>query len=329
MIQQYKEAGVTVSGSTINDWHNRTCDLLHPLYNALRRHLMKSSYIHCDESAFSVYNEEQHKVQNVSIWALSDALGPDVLFQYKLGKKNNEIARSLLKLYNGTVQTDASALYEQFEKDPTKVMLGCWIHCRRYFIAGLAENEAAAKTAIAAINRLYTIEHDADIAGLSIEERKEKRQKEACPVIKDIETWLYTKVGIYPEKSPMAKAVNYALTHMTKLARYVNDGRFRPDNNDIEEVIRPLKVGLNNYGYCHNHDAAYRAAMIYSFIATCNKADVNPREWMEDVMPQMKGIARTTSHLWRSCFQVNGRRLIRNSTRWSTTRPRRNTWPPS
>ena len=31
--------------------------------------------------------------------------------------------------------------------------------------------------------------------------------------------------------------------------------------------------------------------MIYSFIATCNKADVNPREWMEDVMPQMKVIA--------------------------------------
>ena len=50
-------------------------------------------------------------------------------------------------------------------------------------------------------------------------------------------------------------------------------------SNDIEVVIRPLKVGLNNYGYCHNHDAAYRAAMIYSFIATCNKVDVNPREW--------------------------------------------------
>ena len=103
---------------------------------------MKSPYIHCDESAFSVYNEEQRKGQNVSIWALSDALGPGVLFEYELGKKNNEIARSLLKSYNGTVQTDASALYEQFEKDPTKVMLGCWIHCRRYSIAGLVEDEA-------------------------------------------------------------------------------------------------------------------------------------------------------------------------------------------
>lgn len=41
-----------------------------------------------------------------------------------------------------------------------------------------------------------------------------------------------------------------------------------------------MKVGLNNYGYCHNHDAAYRAVMFYAFIATYNKADVNPREWM-------------------------------------------------
>ena len=66
---------------------------------------------------------------------------------------------------------------------------------------------------------MYTIEHDADIAGLSIEERKEKRQKEAYPIMKDHETWHYTTVGIYPEKSLMAKAVNYALTHMPKLVR--------------------------------------------------------------------------------------------------------------
>ena len=47
----------------------------------------------------------------------------------------------------------------------------------------------------------------------------------------------------------MAKAVNYALTHMPKLARYVNDGRFRPDNNRIEEVIltRPFCEKIKEY----------------------------------------------------------------------------------
>ena len=47
---------------------------------------MKSPYIHCHASSFRVYNEEQHNVQKVLIWALSDALGPDVLFQFELGK---------------------------------------------------------------------------------------------------------------------------------------------------------------------------------------------------------------------------------------------------
>ena len=50
----------------------------------------------------------------------------------------------------------------------------------------------------------------------------------------------------------MAKAVNYALTHMPKLARYVNNGRFRPDNNDIEEVISHLEknylIILDDFG---------------------------------------------------------------------------------
>ena len=71
---------------------------------------------------------------------------------------------------------------------------------------------------------------------------------------------------------------------------YIKDSRYRLDNNDVEAVIRPLKVGLNNYGYCHNHVASYRAAMMCSFIATCNKADVNPREWFIDIMPKLKGI---------------------------------------
>lgn len=288
VLQQYKEAGVTISSSTINEWFNMVCDLMNTLYNVLRRHLFKSTYIHCDESAFSVYNEGSHKVQNASIWAMSDARGPDVVFQYEYGKKNCEIAKRLLGSFNGVIQTDASSLYEQFENDSTKIMLGCWVHCRRYYKNALNEAPQDAQFAIGVIDKLYTIEHNADIDKVTDAERKERRRKIAYPLIVEFEKWLYSIYGKYPEKSPMAKAVNYTLTHLPKLSRYVNEGWYKLDNNDIELCIRPLKVGLNNYGYCHNDDAAYRAAMMYSFIATCNKADVNPREWLEDVMPLVK-----------------------------------------
>lgn len=311
VIQQYKEAGVVISSSTLNDWFNKVCDLMNTLYNVLRRHLLQSKYIHCDETGFSVYNEDLHKVQCVSMWALSDACGSDVVFQYEFGKRNCEIARKLLGSFNGVIQTDASALYEQFEQDPTKIMLGCWIHCRRYYIKALDEDEKAASKAIAVINKLYSIEHDADIAGITLDQRKEKRQKEAYPIILDFEKWLFSLIGKYPKKSPMDTAINYTITHLPKLARYVNEGWYKLDNNDIELCNRPLKVGLNNYGYCHNHDAAYRAAMMYSFIATCNKADVNPREWLEDVMPQMQAA--------KSDKNINMENLL--PEKWKQTHP--------
>jgi len=286
--QQYKECGLAVPSSTINDWFNKTCDLMRLLYNALRRDLMKVKYIHCDETFFDVLDEATHKVKRVSMWALCDALGSSVLFLYEFGKKNGGVAREILKSYNGVIQTDASTLYEQFESDPTKIMLGCLVHARRYLINGRMEDAKTADTAIAAINKLYSIEHDADIAGLSYDERRDLRQREAYPILQDLEKYLSSKAGLYVEKSPMNKAIGYILRHMPKLARYVNEGWYVPDNNDIELCVRPLKVGLNSYGYSHNHDAAYRASMMYSFIATCNKADVNPREWMIDILPKLK-----------------------------------------
>lgn len=288
LLQQYMEYGLRVPSSTVNDWFNSTCDLMRFLYNALRRELMKSRYIHCDETFFNVLDEDTHKVRQLSMWALCDALGDNVLFLYEFGKKNGEVAREILKSFNGVIQTDASALYEQFESDPTKVMLGCLVHARRYLISGRSEDAPTADTAIAAINRLYTIEHNADIARLSYDERRELRRRESYPILQDLEKYLSSKSNLYVEKSPMNKAIGYILRHMPKLARYVNEGWYFPDNNDIELCIRPLKVGLNSYGYSHSHDAAYRAAMMYSFIATCNKADVNPREWLIDILPKLK-----------------------------------------
>ena len=73
------------------------------------------------------------------------------------------------------------------------------------------------------------------------------------------------------------------------LSRYVNDGRFCIDNNLVENAIRPLALGRKNYLFCGNHDAAVRAAIVYSLVDSCKALDVNPREWMEDVLLRIPG----------------------------------------
>ena len=55
-------------------------------------------------------------------------------------------------------------------------------HARRKFTEALDENRALATQALYHIGKLYKVESEADEAGLSIEERKEKRIRESYPV---------------------------------------------------------------------------------------------------------------------------------------------------
>lgn len=50
-----------------------------------------------------------------------------------------------------------------------------------------------------------------------------------------------------------------------------------------------LALGRKNYLFCGNHDAAVRAAIVYSLVDSCKALDVNPREWMEDVLLRIPG----------------------------------------
>ena len=85
----------------------------------------------------------------------------------------------------------------------------------------------------------------------------------------------------------MGKAIEYTYALLPRLSRYVNDGRIEIDDNRIENAIRPLALGRKNYLFCGNDASAYRAAIVYSLIATCKSAEVDPRIWMEDVLSKI------------------------------------------
>ena len=65
------------------------------------------------------------------------------------------------------------------------------------------------------------------------------------------------------------------------------DGRYLPDNNLVENAIRPLAIGRKNFLFCGNHDAAENAAIMYSLLGTCKACGVEPREWLTDVFTRI------------------------------------------
>ena len=87
-----------------------------------------------------------------------------------------------------------------------------------------------------------------------------------------------------PPKSLMEEAISYTYKILKKLSLYVTDGRYKIDDNMVENSIRPLAIGRKNYLFCGDDAAAQRAAVVYSLLATCKAHGVNERAWLEDVL---------------------------------------------
>jgi hypothetical protein len=85
---------------------------------------------------------------------------------------------------------------------------------------------------------------------------------------------LYTHlagVSIVQNIHPIGKAMQYALSRWEQLSVYLEDTNLLIDNNQIENAVRPLAIGRKNYLFAGSHEAAQRAAMLYSFMGTCKK----------------------------------------------------------
>lgn len=113
-----------------------------------------------------------------------------------------------------------------------------------------------------------------------------------------------------PPKSRVGEAIKYAFSLLPRLSAFVNDGRILLDNDLIENVIRSLALGRKNWLFCGNDASAYRAAIVYSLICSCQSAGIDPREWMEDVLCKLPYYHRDGRDLagllpkdWAACRQ--------------------------
>lgn len=287
VIQKYKELGVLLSDSTIGDWFSAVCSRLRPLYDKLRERVMSSDYIQVDESTLPVIDNEKHRAVKGYIWAVRDAVCGDVYFHYDMGSRSGDTARKLIGGYRGTIQTDGYEVYEAYEGTPGKRMIGCWAHVRRKFVEALDEDRKCASEAIVYISKLYKLETDMKEAGLESDAIRERRENEAYPIIQDFEKWMNSVAGRFTPRSRMGRALVYTYTLLPRLSRYVLDGRYNIDDNGVENAIRPLALGRKNYLFCGNHDAAVRAAIVYSLFACCKAHDVEIRPWLEDTLRRL------------------------------------------
>ena len=290
-IKQYNHLGMKgLTESTVDGWFKQTIELLKPLYEVLKVEVMKSDYVQADETTTPVMNKDTHKAAKEYLWMVRAVIQRLVLFHYDQGSRAGAVIESLANKYNfkGYLQCDGFAGYETaFKTNPDVWLLNCMVHIRRHLEQALDENRPMAEHALTEIQHLYKIEHMCDDAGLSPDERKSKRQELARPIMEAMKLWMETEGVKYSESSQIGKAITYAYTRWDNMMRYLEDGRLLLDNNLAENEIRPITLGRKNYLFCGNHEAAQNMAVVCSLLATCRNHDVNPRDYLNDIISQM------------------------------------------
>ena len=287
-VQQFRHLGFKASESTIDGWFKPTVELLKPLYEVLKSEIMKSDYLQGDETTVPVMDKSTHKMNKEYLWLVRAVEQRLVLFHYNNGSRSGTVIEKLTEGFNGYFQCDGFDGYESAFKTRKDVhIVNCMAHIRRHFEQAIKENKEMAEHALKEIQLLYRIEHDCDERELTAGQRKQERQEKSKPIMQALKLWMETEGIKYSPSSLIGKAITYAYTRWDNMMRYLEDGRIRIDNNLAENAIRPVTLGRKNYLFCGNHEAAVSMSVVCSLLATCKAHEVNPREYLNDMIAKM------------------------------------------
>lgn len=293
LLQIFKRQDLVLSKSTIGGWVSKASALLQPLYDTFKEKFLEDAdYIQADESPIKVQDKtkacsERGRTKKAThrgyMWVYRNPNEDLILFDYHKGRGKN-VPEAFFENFTGTLQSDGYKVYQNLTTKGDITLLGCMAHARRYFEKALDNDAKRAEHVLFLIQRLYKMERKAREKNATVAVIQRYRMIYALPILDEIESYLKKIVNEVLPKSAIGIATHYTLNIYANLKQYIYDGRFEIDNNNIENAIRPLAIGRKNYLFAGSHEAAQNNAMFYTFFATCKKLDINPFDWLTDVI---------------------------------------------
>lgn len=273
----YARDGLELSKSTICGWHQELAVLAAPLIAAMKQDAFTLPYLCTDATGVLVQAPERCK--NGHFWVL---VAPEkhVLFEFSM-KHDSAAVDGLLEGYEGYLLADAHSVYNHLYKDGAVVEVGCWAHCRRYFIKALESDPSRAKAALAHIASLFRVERT--IADEPRKKRETVRTQRSGPIVDAFFAWCDAERDLVLDESPIAKAIGYARNQRDALRRFLDDGRLPLDNNISERNLRREAVGRKNWLFVGSEEGARANTTFVSLLASCAMHGLEPWSYLRDL----------------------------------------------
>ena len=305
----FARAGLAIPRSTLAQWVGSAGVQLQPLVDAMRDELLRHRVLHADETPVAMLDPGAGKTHRAYLWSYcttsydSDRL---VVFDFAEGRAGRHPMKFLGhpedRGWRGTLVCDDYSGYKAlFAQGVTEA--GCLAHARRKFHELWANHKSTlAEQALARFAKLYEVERE--VAELPADERLRIRRMKAAPAADALHAWLAAQKQKVPPGSATAKAIDYSLGRWPALVRYIDDGELPADNNWVENQIRPIAIGRNNWLFAGSLRAGQRAAAVMSLVHSAKLNGHEPHAYLKDVMQRLptqpaSRIGELLPHRWQ------------------------------
>lgn len=285
--ERYRRAGLKFSCSTFCDWIAHVAGLTAPIVEAMKKRVLSSRKVHTDDTPITVLDPNAEPVHSRRgfLWAYISE-HDDVVFDYTHSHKRDGPA-SFLKAYRGYLQADAFSGYDGIYAHGLIIEVACWAHARRKFYDALVHYPAEAKRVLERIGSLYAVESRAKKLRVPADRLLAWRQRFSRSRLARLRRYLdELSVQVLP-KSPLGKAISYALKNWQALNRYTEAAWLSIDNNLSERQIKQLVIGRKNWMFAGSEQGARNAAILFSVVVSCKLAGVDPFAYLKDVLTRI------------------------------------------
>lgn len=293
MEQDFSRSGLELSRQTMSNWMIYCTETwLIPLYETLHKLLLKAEIINADETELQVLREPGRKAQTKSyMWLYRTgnyAEHPVVLYEYQPGR-GSKYPLNFLSGFTGYLQTDGYVGYDAL-KEVTHV--GCMAHLKRKFhdaVTALPNGKKAgsAVEGEAYCEKLFQLERTFE--NLSPEQRRQKRQELAKPILDAFLAWGSTRNA--SAKSKLGEALTYLHNNGRELSEYLNDGRLEISNNLAERSIKPFVIDRKNFLFANTPKGATASAVMFSIIQTAIANHLDPYAYLTHIFTEAPKMA--------------------------------------
>ncbi len=283
----FERAGIEISRSTLCDWIEQVAGIAEPIHVAMTEDVLRSKKVHADDTELPVLEEEKTgKTREGRIWALvGDEDHPQTVFHFTETRSLDGGVGDFLSNFAGYLQADADPRLDAPLKRGPIIEVGCWAHARRGFYDSRTSDPIRAHQALGLIKDLYAVEE----LGRSLDSkgRLGLRTERSKPILERFKEWLEVEGPKVLPKSPIGKAIGYALKQWEALSRFAEDGDLDIDNNVAERALRHVVKGRDNWTFAGSDAGGRRAAILFSLVMTCKRHGVDPFAYLRDILERV------------------------------------------